>query len=88
MFYFTKRERKYQNGNRPKRLTGSGYWKATGSVNPIVQGGRTIGFKRPLVFYEGSAREGRKTNWVMHEYTISAPSRPAGPTSAPLKVNI
>ncbi|KAF3442544.1 hypothetical protein FNV43_RR16460 [Rhamnella rubrinervis] len=87
MFFFTSRERKYPNGNHPKRSTGNGYWKAWGKNKPIVEGGRTIGFKMALVFYEGNAKHGRKTNWLMHEYTINAPTTTRASAAGGMKLN-
>ncbi|CAH9105964.1 unnamed protein product [Cuscuta epithymum] len=79
-YFFTSREKKYPNGSRPKRAAGSaepgstnGYWKATGKDRTIQDGGKTIGFKKCLVFYEGKPSNGKKTSWLMHEYRVDAP---------------
>lgn len=56
-------------GGRPKRLTTTGYWKATGSPNHVYSSdNRVIGIKRTMVFYSGRAPNGRKTDWKMNEY--------------------
>lgn len=73
-YFFSPRDRKYPNGARPNRAAASGYWKATGTDKPIhtaVGGIRKIGVKKALVFYEGRAPKGVKTNWIMHEYRLA-----------------
>ncbi|KAA3465085.1 NAC domain-containing protein 90-like [Gossypium australe] len=56
-------------GGRPKRLTSSGYWKATGSPGYVYSfNSRPIGVKRTMVFYNGRAPNGKKTDWKMNEY--------------------
>ncbi|KAK9077513.1 hypothetical protein SSX86_005850 [Deinandra increscens subsp. villosa] len=75
-YFFSPRDRKYPNGSRPNRLAGSGYWKATGTDKVIVSEGRKVGIKKALVFYIGKAPKGSKTNWIMHEYRLSEPSKP------------
>lgn len=72
MYFFSRRERKYPNGNRPNRAAGCGYWKATGTDKPIFNSDRTLklGVKKALVFYKGRPPKGTKTNWIMHEYRL------------------
>ncbi|KAJ7982014.1 Transcription factor JUNGBRUNNEN 1 [Quillaja saponaria] len=71
-YFFCKRGRKYRNSIRPNRVTGSGFWKATGIDKPIYslegQGHDCIGLKKTLVYYRGSAGKGTKTDWMMHEF--------------------
>ncbi|XP_074588076.1 NAC domain-containing protein 67-like [Curcuma longa] len=72
-YFYTPRDRKYPNGSRPNRATGRGYWKATGADKPVSvpgSGGRIFGIKKALVFYEGKAPKGVKTDWIMHEYRL------------------
>ncbi|KAG6533966.1 hypothetical protein ZIOFF_007845 [Zingiber officinale] len=72
-YFYTPRDRKYPNGSRPNRAAGRGYWKATGADKPVaVPGsiGRTLGIKKALVFYQGKAPKGIKTDWIMHEYRL------------------
>ncbi|XP_002976404.2 NAC domain-containing protein 72 [Selaginella moellendorffii] len=79
-YFFTPRDRKYPNGARPNRAAGSGYWKATGTDKPIhTRGNRKVGVKKALVFYDGKAPKGVKTNWIMHEYRLveSSSHKPA-----------
>ncbi|XP_073113571.1 NAC transcription factor 32-like [Elaeis guineensis] len=71
-YFFTSRNRKYPNGKRPDRKAGGGYWKATSS-NKEIQGSDNlmIGHKRTLTYYmDDGTPKGRKTNWLMVEYTI------------------
>ncbi|EYU32652.1 hypothetical protein MIMGU_mgv1a020617mg, partial [Erythranthe guttata] len=74
-YFFTPRDRKYQNGQRPSRSAGNGYWKATGSDKVISSGGKIVGYKKSLVYHEGKAPAGIKTNWIMHEYKVNQPGR-------------
>lgn len=68
-FFFIPMQESEARGGRPKRLTTSGYWKATGSPGYIYSSGnRTIGVKRTMVFYVGRAPSGKKTEWKMNEY--------------------
>ncbi|GFP98793.1 NAC domain-containing protein 19 [Phtheirospermum japonicum] len=81
-YLFTPRDRKYPNGNRPKRsVEGIGYWKATGADKLIQSSnGELIGKKKALVFYLGKPKSGeeQKTNWIMHEYKLNTPSKSPG----------
>ncbi|XP_076943969.1 transcription factor JUNGBRUNNEN 1-like [Bidens hawaiensis] len=78
-YFFCKRGRKYRNSIRPNRVTGSGFWKATGIDRPIYSsaGPVCIGLKKSLVYYRGSAGKGTKTEWMMHEFRLppSSPTR-------------
>ncbi|XP_057794982.1 NAC domain-containing protein 19-like [Salvia miltiorrhiza] len=74
-YFFTPRDRKYPNGERPDRGSESGYWKATGADKPVMVGDATIGFRKALVFYQGKPQKGVKTKWIMHEYRVNAPAR-------------
>ncbi|KAG9455035.1 hypothetical protein H6P81_007939 [Aristolochia fimbriata] len=69
-YFFTPRDRKYPNGQRPSRTAGDGYWKATGADKEIKRKGVVIGKRKALVFYRGKSLHGTKTNWIMHEYRI------------------
>lgn len=68
-YFFCRRGRKYKNSIRPNRVTGSGFWKATGIDKPIHDSHiNCIGLKKTLVYYRGSAGKGTKTDWMMHEF--------------------
>ncbi|KAL5977197.1 hypothetical protein ACLOJK_021539 [Asimina triloba] len=73
-YFFCRRGRKYKNSIRPNRVTGSGFWKATGIDKPIYGVGEKsddcIGLKKSLVYYRGSAGKGTKTDWMMHEFRL------------------
>lgn len=56
-------------------MAGDGYWKATGADKPVKLGRIIIGYKKSLVFYLGKPPMGYKTDWMMHEFTLNAPSR-------------
>ncbi|XP_073316879.1 uncharacterized protein [Primulina huaijiensis] len=75
LYFFTPRDRKYLNGSRPNRAAGDGFWKATAIGKKICDNNECIGLKRTLVFYHGKASNGKKTNWIMHEYTVNQPPR-------------
>ncbi|XP_073099884.1 protein ATAF2-like isoform X1 [Elaeis guineensis] len=70
-FFYVPRDRKYRNGDRPNRVTISGYWKATGADRMIrSENSRPIGLKKTLVFYSGKAPKGIRSSWIMHEYRL------------------
>ncbi|KAF7801268.1 NAC domain-containing protein 35 [Senna tora] len=70
-YFYVPRDRKYRNGDRPNRVTSSGYWKATGADRMIrTESGRSIGLKKTLVFYSGKAPKGIRTSWIMNEYRL------------------
>ncbi|KAH7855821.1 hypothetical protein Vadar_029406 [Vaccinium darrowii] len=71
-FFFVPRQEKEARGGRPNRLTTTGYWKATGSPGYVYSSdNRIIGWKKTMVFYEGRAPNGIKTEWKMNEYTAT-----------------
>ncbi|KAJ1400392.1 NAC domain [Sesbania bispinosa] len=71
MVFYVPRDRKYRNGDRPNRVTTSGYWKATGADRMIrTENFRSIGLKKTLVFYSGKAPKGIRTSWIMNEYRL------------------
>ncbi|KAJ8754962.1 hypothetical protein K2173_015474 [Erythroxylum novogranatense] len=70
-FFYVPRDKKYRNGDRPNRVTTSGYWKATGADRMIrTESSRSIGLKKTLVFYSGKAPKGIRTSWIMNEYRL------------------
>ncbi|XP_050379513.1 NAC domain-containing protein 48-like [Argentina anserina] len=81
-YFFSTRDRKYQNGTRPNRAAhgGCGCWKATGSgVNITDESGKKIGHKRVLEYKKGRHPNYIKTEWKMHEYTINKDEKEAIP---------
>ncbi|XP_042387775.1 transcription factor JUNGBRUNNEN 1-like isoform X1 [Zingiber officinale] len=69
-YFFCRRGRKYRNSVRPNRVTGCGFWKATGIDRPIHSSGHCIGLKKSLVYYRGHAGKGTKSDWMMHEFRL------------------
>lgn len=69
-YFFSLKDRKYATGQRTNRATVSGYWKATGKDRVVARRGALVGMRKTLVFYQGRAPKGRKTEWVMHEYRM------------------
>nr|GMD67422.1 NAC transcription factor 29-like [Ipomoea batatas] len=91
-YFFTHRDRKYKNGNRPSRAAGDGYWKATTADKPITHrvDGPVIGHKKTLVYYEGRPPKGEKTNWIMHEFTVEEGTitpKPRGDNVDPMRLD-
>ncbi|CAL1409422.1 unnamed protein product [Linum trigynum] len=83
-YFFCRRGRKYRNSIRPNRVTGSGFWKATGIDKPVYSAGGSkdcIGLKKTLVYYRGSAGKGTKTDWMMHEFRLPTPETAAAATA-------
>ncbi|KAK1287110.1 NAC domain-containing protein 90 [Acorus calamus] len=68
-FFFSPMQEREAQGGRPSRTTPSGYWKATGSPSWVrSSNNKVVGCKKTMVFYEGRAPTGRKTEWKMNEY--------------------
>ncbi|XP_042507464.1 NAC domain-containing protein 7-like isoform X2 [Macadamia integrifolia] len=59
----------YFNSEGPK-VTGTGYWKATGEGRRIPKNSTTTGCRTTLEFYIDKAPYGTKTDWMMYEYKI------------------
>jgi hypothetical protein len=80
-YFYCPRDRKYRNSARPNRVTGAGFWKATGTDRPIYssEGSKCIGLKKSLVFYKGRAAKGIKTDWMMHEFRLPSLTDPLSP---------
>ncbi|RRT69149.1 hypothetical protein B296_00001644 [Ensete ventricosum] len=75
-YFFNLRDRKYATGLRTNRATRSGYWKATGKDRTVSRRGVLVGMRKTLVFYQGRAPKGRKTNWIMHEFRMAGSAHP------------
>ncbi|XP_058210117.1 transcription factor JUNGBRUNNEN 1-like [Rhododendron vialii] len=76
-YFFTSRNKKYPKGKRPNRATGNGFWKASGADSQVSNGGSIVGYKKALVYYEGPARCGVKTDWKMQEYRLANHDTPS-----------
>ncbi|KAK3221439.1 hypothetical protein Dsin_008464 [Dipteronia sinensis] len=74
-YFFTPRDRKCRNGDRPNRAAGDWFWKATGADKAVMHGKSKVGFRKALVFYKGKAPKGSKTDWIMHEYRLNNPPK-------------
>ncbi|KAJ3681520.1 hypothetical protein LUZ60_016009 [Juncus effusus] len=71
-YFFSFKDRKYPSGTRTNRATAAGFWKATGRDKPVLSNSRVIGMRKTLVFYKGRAPNGRKSDWIMHEYRLQS----------------
>lgn len=69
-YFFSLKDKKYTTGQRSNRATLSGYWKATGKDRHVLRKGALVGMRKTLVFYQGRAPKGKKTEWVMHEFRM------------------
>nr|UBT01663.1 NAC transcription factor 59 [Litchi chinensis] len=69
-YFFSHKDRKYPTGTRTNRATAAGFWKATGRDKAVLSKNKIIGMRKTLVFYKGRAPNGRKSDWIMHEYRL------------------
>ncbi|XP_050206719.1 NAC domain-containing protein 82-like [Mercurialis annua] len=69
-YFFCPREKKYINGSRAKRATEFGYWKTTGKDRAVKYNDQVVGSIKTLVFHQGKAPKGDRTDWVMYEYKL------------------
>ncbi|VAH54990.1 unnamed protein product [Triticum turgidum subsp. durum] len=71
-YFFSFKDRKYPSGTRTNRATAAGFWKATGRDKRVMSSRSrgVIGMRKTLVFYRGRAPNGRKTDWIIHEYRL------------------
>ncbi|KAK4794550.1 hypothetical protein SAY86_012544 [Trapa natans] len=76
-YFFSHKDKKYPTGTRANRATTTGFWKATGRDKAILSKNTVIGMRKTLVFYRGRAPNGRKTDWIMHEYRLQKPDHEA-----------
>ncbi|KAG1367023.1 hypothetical protein COCNU_13G008130 [Cocos nucifera] len=74
-YFLTSRNRKYPNGKRPYRKASGGFWKASSRDKDIK--GPVFGHKRILSYFiDDGTPKGRKTNWLMVEYTTPCSQLP------------
>ncbi|MCD7466190.1 hypothetical protein HAX54_002642 [Datura stramonium] len=71
-YFFSHKDRKYPTGTRTNRATAAGFWKATGRDKAVLSKDKIIGMRKTLVFYKGRAPNGRKSDWIMHEYRLQS----------------
>ncbi|ONK58073.1 uncharacterized protein A4U43_C09F7830 [Asparagus officinalis] len=71
-YFFSHKDKKYPSGTRTNRATNAGFWKATGRDKAVLSKSKVIGMRKTLVFYEGRAPNGRKSDWIMHEYRLQS----------------
>ncbi|CAN1757450.1 NAC domain-containing protein 37 [Linum perenne] len=71
-YFFSHKDKKYPTGTRTNRATMAGFWKATGRDKAVYDDKTKllIGMRKTLVFYQGRAPNGHKTDWIMHEYRL------------------
>ncbi|KAI4989602.1 hypothetical protein ZWY2020_036919 [Hordeum vulgare] len=69
-FFFCPRDKKYPKGSRTNRATPNGYRKTSGKDRTIELNSRIVGLKKTLIFHEGKAPKGNRTDWVMYEYKM------------------
>ncbi|KAK9134876.1 hypothetical protein Syun_014206 [Stephania yunnanensis] len=69
-YFFSHKDKKYPTGTRTNRATAAGFWKATGRDKAVLAKHKIIGMRKTLVFYKGRAPNGKKTDWIMHEYRL------------------
>ncbi|XP_019149694.1 PREDICTED: NAC domain-containing protein 82-like [Ipomoea nil] len=69
-YFFCPIEKKYASGSRMKRANETGFWKATGNDRTVTYKGRTVGKIKTLIFHQGHAGKGIRTDWVIHEYRM------------------
>ncbi|KAK8995584.1 hypothetical protein V6N11_075854 [Hibiscus sabdariffa] len=72
-YFFSHKDKKYPTGTRTNRATMAGFWKATGRDKAVYdKKSKLIGMRKTLVFYQGRAPNGKKTDWIMHEYRLES----------------
>ncbi|XP_031503813.1 NAC domain-containing protein 104-like [Nymphaea colorata] len=70
-YFYSRRQRSQRKNSIEYQTAASGYWMVTEMEEPILNGGKTVGHKRSLVFCTGKAPLGTRTSWVMDEYRLA-----------------
>lgn len=86
-YFFSHKDRKYPTGTRTNRATAAGFWKATGRDKAVLSKNKVIGMRKTLVFYKGRAPNGRKSDWIMHEYRLQT-SENGPPQASSIKFSL
>ncbi|KAL0788945.1 hypothetical protein Bca101_005191 [Brassica carinata] len=71
-YFFSHKDKKYPTGTRTNRATMAGFWKATGRDKAVYDKTKLIGMRKTLVFYKGRAPNGKKSDWIIHEYRLES----------------
>lgn len=81
LYFFTSMKKKVETGSRPNRVVaGKGYWKSTcGDKDIICCEHGVVGQTKALTYQSmpsnGTAKDGKKTNWIMHEFKLKNDSK-------------
>jgi hypothetical protein len=85
----------YYSRRTQNRVTGNGYWKATGMEEAVISSTNNmkVGMKKHFVFHVGeSPASGIKTNWIMQEFCLSdsasSSAKSSKRKSQPVKVSL
>lgn len=87
-YFFSHKDKKYPTGTRTNRATTAGFWKATGRDKPVYTRHSLIGMRKTLVFYQGRAPNGQKSDWIMHEYRLETNENASPLVSAFISIGI
>ncbi|XP_073015870.1 NAC domain-containing protein 83-like isoform X2 [Primulina eburnea] len=88
--YFFINKANYGNQKRIVIPTRAGFWRAIGPEKRIVCSKTMplVGIKRTLVFYEGKNTRVARTDWIMHEYYITALATAASTIQQKKKISL
>nr|GMC55853.1 NAC domain containing protein 50-like [Ipomoea batatas] len=70
-YFLVDLEKKYKGSRLINRsFTEKGYWKMSEKDQTVSHKRVIVGMKKTLVYHAGKPPNGRRTNWVMHEYRL------------------
>nr|GMC50096.1 NAC domain-containing protein 78-like [Ipomoea batatas] len=70
-YFLVDLEKKYKGSRLINRsFTEKGYWKTSEKDQTVSHKREIVGMKKTLVYHAGKPPNGRRTNWVMHEYRL------------------